>query len=70
MFKTGRGVIHGEPVSPTVLNSVVDAVVRAVLLYVFSPQESHHSIGWVLVKHNINFYADDSHFTGRNTIKV
>ena len=33
-FRTDRGVTQGDPVSPTVFNIVVDAVVRKVLLEV------------------------------------
>ena len=39
-FKTGRGLTQGEPLSPTVFNIVASALVGAVLLEVFVPQES------------------------------
>ena len=45
-FGTGRGVTQGDPTSPIIFNSVVDAVVRAVLEEVCSPQEAHHGMGW------------------------
>ena len=39
---TERGVTQGDPVSPTIFNIVVDAVVSEVLLEVCGPQESQH----------------------------
>ena len=33
-FRTERGVTQGDPVSPTIFNILVDAVVRAVLMEV------------------------------------
>ena len=44
-FGTERGVTQGYPVSPTIFNIVVDAVVRAVLLEVRVPQEAQHELG-------------------------
>ena len=64
-FCTERGVTQGDPVSPTIFNIVVIEVVRAVILEVYGPQESHHGIGWSAGKHNIFFYADDGRITGR-----
>ena len=40
------GVTQGNPVSPTIFNIVVDAVVRVFQLEVCDPQESHHGLGW------------------------
>ena len=45
LFKTGRGVNQGDPVSPTVFKIMVDKVVRAVLLELLVPQEAHHRLG-------------------------
>ena len=39
------GVTQGDSVSMTILNIVVDAVVRADLLEVCVPQEAHHGFG-------------------------
>ena len=44
-FRMERGVTQGEPVSPTVFNIVVEAVVRAVLMEVCRPQEAKHGLG-------------------------
>ena len=46
-FSIERGVTQEDPVSPTIFNIMVDAVVRAVLSEVCRPQEAHHSLGWV-----------------------
>ena len=45
-FRTGRGVTQGDPVSPTIFNIVVDAVVRDYLQEVCGPQEYQHGFGW------------------------
>ena len=37
-----REVTQGDPISMTILNIVVDAVVRALVLKVCGPQEAHH----------------------------
>ena len=50
---------HGDPVSPTVFNILVNAVVRMVLLEVCGPQESHNRIGWVSGENNIVFYEGE-----------
>ena len=47
------GVTQGEPVSPTIFNIVVDAVVREVLLEICGPQEAHHGFIWSAGEHNI-----------------
>ena len=45
-FKMERGVNQGDPVYPIIFKRVVDAVVRATLMEVCTPQESHHGLGW------------------------
>ena len=65
-----RGVTHGQPLSLTIFNIVVDAVVRACMVEVCGPQEEHHSFGWVLGKHNIVLYEDDGRISGRNPLWV
>ena len=47
-FSTGRGVTHGDLVSPTIFNIVVDVVIRADLLEVCGPQEAQHGFGWAV----------------------
>ena len=44
-FNMEIGVTQGDSVSLTILNIVVDAVVRADLLEVCVPQEAHHGFG-------------------------
>ena len=45
-FRMERGVKQVDPVSPTIFNITVDAVVRVVLLEVCGPQEAQHGLGW------------------------
>ena len=52
-FSTGRGVTQGYPLSPTIFNIVVDAVVRTALLEFCGPQEDQHVFGWATGEHNI-----------------
>ena len=52
-FNMEIGVTQGEPVSPTIFNIVVDAVVREVLLEICGPQEAHHGFIWSAGEHNI-----------------
>ena len=49
-----------------IFNIVVYEVVRAVLEEVWVPQNSRHGIGWEVVDHNINFYANDGIISGRD----
>ena len=58
-FRMERGVTQGDPISPTIFNIVVGAVIRAILLEVCGPQEAHHGFFWAAGEHNIVFYADD-----------
>ena len=69
-FNTERGVTQGDPVSLTIFNIVVDAVVREVLPEVCGPQEAHHGFVWVAGDHTILFYAYDRQIAGHNTIWV
>ena len=57
-----------DPVSPTIFNIVVNAVVRAVMMEVFGPQESYRGFGWAEGEHNIVFYAGGGCIAGRKTI--
>ena len=68
LFCMNRGVTQGDPVSLTIFNIVVDAVVRAVLLEVCGPQEAHNGFGWLAGKNNICFYEDDGKIAGCNSI--
>ena len=58
-FGTGIGVTQCDHVSPMIFNSVVDAVLRAVLEVVCGPQEARHGMGWAAGEQNLMFYADD-----------
>ena len=59
---------QGDPVSPTIFNIVVGAVVRVVLLEVCGTKYAHHGLVWVEVEHNIVFYADDGRIAGGKPI--
>ena len=52
-FNTERGVTQGGPVSPMIFNIVADAVVMAVLLEVYVPQEAQHGFIWAAGEHSI-----------------
>ena len=54
-FNMEIGVTQGDSVSLTILNIVVDAVVRADLLEVCGTQESQHGFGWATGEHNVRF---------------
>ena len=49
------GVTQGGPVSPTIFNIILDAMVRAVIMKVCGPQEAHHSFGCLTGEHNFFF---------------
>ena len=69
-FGTERGVTKGDPVSPTIFNILMVAVVRAVMLEVFGPKEAHHMLGWKVGEHNIIFYYDKGCIWESNPIWV
>ena len=55
---------QGDPTSPIILNTVVDAVVQAVLEVVCSPREAQHGMEWAAGERNLVFYADDGSIAG------
>ena len=55
---------QGNTASPIIFNIVVDAVVRAVLEEVCSPQEAQHGMLWAVGERNLVFYADDGSIVG------
>ena len=65
-----RSVTHGEMVSPTLFNTIVDSVFRATLQDICGPQEAQHSFGWSAGEQKICFYSDDGRITGRDPIWV
>ena len=69
-FGTVIGVTQGEPASPMIFNIVIDAVARATLEVVCSPQEALHGMGWAAGERNLIFYADDKRIGGRDHIWV
>ena len=69
-FGTGHGVTQGNPASPMIFNIMVDTVVRAVLVEVCIPQESHFGLGWAAGERNFVLYADDRQIEGREHIWV
>ena len=70
LFKTYRRVTLREPVYPTILNIVFNAVVQSALVQLYYPQESHHGMGWLMGEQHILFYSNDACITGRNPIRV
>ena len=58
-FSTGIGVTQGYSVSLTLLNIILDVVVRVTVQEICGPQESQQ---------NICFYADDGQIVGRDPI--
>ena len=69
-FNKYRLVTQGDPFSTSIFNIVVYAVIRAVLLGVYGPQETHYGLGLVLGEHNIILYADYRRISERNLILV
>ena len=69
-FRTVRGLIQGDPASPMIFNTVVDAVVWAVLNVVYRPQEDHNGLGWAAGKRNLIFYSDDGRIEGQDHKRV
>ena len=69
-FGTGREVTQGDPDSTMIFNIVVEAVVRATLEVVCSPQEARHGMGWATGQLNLIFYADYRRIDGMDHIWV
>ena len=59
-FKGDRGVIQGDPLSPTILNVVVDAVVRHWFMLMVEGVEDQGERGQEGRHQNALFYTDDS----------
>ena len=65
-FKGGRGVTQGDPLSPTIFNVVVDAVVRHWLTITVKEAEKRGERGRE-VRHQVAlFYADDGMLVSSN----
>ena len=58
-FKGNQGVTQGGPLSPTILNLVVDAVVRHWLSVMVEGAEEQGKLGQEGMYQNDLFYADD-----------
>ena len=69
-FIMGRWVTQGDPVSPTLFNIIVNAVVRATLQEICGTQEYQHGFGCSAGEHNICFYSDDGRIAGWDPIWV
>ena len=67
-FRTERRVKQGDPVSTTILKTVVDTLVREVLVEVCRHQEAHHGFSWAAGGHSIFFYADNVSMAGSKPI--
>ena len=65
-FRTGRILTQGYPESPMIFNTVVDAVVWAVLDVVCGPQEAQHGLGWAAWERNMIFYANYGRIAGQD----
>ena len=62
-FKGGRGVKQGDPLSPTVFNVVVDAVVRHWVTGVIADAQERGNLGKEGRHQAALFYADDGMVT-------
>ena len=69
-FSTGRGVTQGYPVSPPLVNTIVDILVRATLQEICGPHEAQHGLVWSVGEHKICFYAYDGRIAGQDPIWV
>ena len=58
-FKGGRGVTQGDPLSPTIFNVVVDAVVRHLITIAVTEEETRGERGREGRHKAALFYADD-----------
>ena len=58
-LKTKLGVNQGYPVSLTIFNIVVDAVVWATLMEVCGPQEAQNGLGWAAGDQDTVFCANN-----------
>ena len=58
-FKGGRGVTQGDPLSPTIFNVVVYAVVRHWVTGVIADAEERGYLGKEGIHQAALFYADD-----------
>ena len=58
-FKGARGVTQGDPLSPTILNVVVDAVVRRWVTVMMEGAEERGERGQEGSHQNALFYADN-----------
>ena len=63
-----RRVVQGYPVSPTIFNIVVYAVVMEMLLEVCWAQEAHPGLFWEAGEDIKIFYEEDRCIAGCNTI--
>ena len=68
-FKARRGVTQGGPLSPTIFNLMVDAVVREWLSRALSPEEAREAILQVR-QLMAAFYADDAVVASRDPVKL
>jgi hypothetical protein len=64
-FGATRGVTQGDPVSPTIFNIVVDAVVRCWLSQVCGADAALSGLGYEVKNKCVLFYADDGLLAGR-----
>ena len=65
-FKTGRGVVQGDPWSPDDFNVVVDAVVRAWLHQSIGTDAARFGLRMEVRDTNVEFYADDGLVAARD----
>ena len=60
--------MQGDSASPMISNTVVDAMMRAVLDVVYGPQEAQHGLRWEARKCNLTFYADSVRIAERDHV--
>ena len=65
-----EGGTRGTCFTPNILNILVDAVIRAMLLEFWGTQEVQPGLVWAVGDHNIVLYADDAHIAGRKPIWI
>ena len=62
----GKGITQGDPASPMIFNTMLDAVLLVVLAEVCRPQEAHHGLVGAVGGRNLILYVDDIRISVRD----